>query len=165
MIVVTMCWSEVLIAAVVAAMRRIQNMKYKTKRRFSDGRHEPIWHTDAISCLGEMAVAKYLDHFWSGAIGNWEAADVSTFYQVRATDWATGRLFLHRDDKDHMPYILARVDDNKVTLVGWVYGRDGKQQDYWVELSPVAFPGRFMFVVPNELLRSMDSIPRLREAA
>ena len=133
-------------------------MKFKTQRRFTDGKHEPIWHTDAISCLGEMAVAKHLDHFWAGAIGDYNAADVSTFYQVRATDWPNGRLFVYPDDKDHMPYVLARVQDNIVTLVGWVYGREGKLKEYWQEVTAKR-PGRFAFFVPDEALHDIGEIP------
>jgi hypothetical protein len=154
---VTLTFPEVCVAAHVAAMRRVQNMKFGTAHKWNNADRETWWQNEVISCISEMAVAKHLDHFWCGAIGNYKAADVGASYQVRATEWANGRLILHPEDKDDQPYILARVIDNKVTLPGWVYGHEGKQQHFWS--APKQYPDRLAFFVPNEGLHGMDELP------
>jgi hypothetical protein len=158
MIVVTLTWPEICVAAQVATMRRVQNMKLGSARRYGDDDFDGVWQTDAISCLAEMAVAKHFDHFWCGAIGDYSAADAGPVFQVRSTEWASGRLILHPEDHDDAPYVLARVRQNKVTLVGWVYGYEGKQQEYWS--APQAHPNRLAFFVPNDVLHDMVEIPR-----
>jgi hypothetical protein len=167
MIIVTLTWSEVLFAAQAASMRRVQGMKYNRAQCYGGGPSaDSLWQIDSIACLGEMALAKHLDRFWSASIGDVTAADIGTFYQVRATEWASGRLMLHPPDKDHQPYVLARVRENIVTLVGWVYGREGKRQEYWT--NPQANrPERFAYFVPNDALHDMADIPRpsMQEAA
>lgn len=164
MIIVTLTWSEVLFAAQAAAMRRVQGMKHSLAQCHGGGpRADALWQIDAISCLGEMALAKHLDRFWSATIGDVTSADVGTFYQVRATEWANGRLILHPEDKDDQPYVLARVRENIVTLVGWVYARDGKRQDYWS--APPTNPDRLAFFVPNGALHDMTEIPQTQDEA
>lgn len=128
MIVVTLTYPEVWIGALAGVMRRIQNMKLGTKREY--GQNEGGWQADIMSCLGEMALAKHLDRFWGGAIGNYRAADVGkNFYQVRGTEWQNGRLLLHPKDGDNVPHTLARVKDRTVTLVGWAWGHEGKTRN------------------------------------
>jgi hypothetical protein len=159
MIVVRLTWAEVLFASQAAAMRRVSAMKRKRKQYYGGGPSaDVLWQIDNVACLGEMALAKHLDKFWSGSIDDVEAADVGTFYQVRATEYPTGRLRLHPEDKDHMPYVLAIVRDNVVTLVGWLYARDGKQQEYWTNPQRNR-PERFAFFVPAEKLHDMASLP------
>jgi hypothetical protein len=156
---VRLAWSEVLFAAQAAAMRRVSGMKRNRAQLHGGGPScDALWQIDAIACLGEMALAKHLDRFWSAAIDDVLSADVGTFYQVRATEWGNGRLMLHPKDHDHMPYVLARVRENVVTLVGWVYGHEGKQQDYWTN-PQVNRPERFAFFVPNETLHDMHDLP------
>lgn len=162
MVVVTLTYPEVCLGAHVGTMRRVQNMKLGTERRY--GQKENGWQADVISCLGEMAAAKHLDRFWAGAIGDYDAADVGEIYEVRATEWPNGKLILHPDDPDDAPHILARVVEEKikgwvykVELVGWVYGHEGKLQEYWTTLP--THPKRPAFFVPNEVLHDMEEIP------
>jgi hypothetical protein len=155
MVVVTLTYPEICLGAHVGTMRRVQNMKLGTARKY--GQKEGGWQADIMSCLGELAAAKHLDMFWAGAIGNYDAADVGEFYEVRATEWPNGKLILHPDDPDDAPHILARVTDNKVTLVGWVYGHEGKRPEYWTTVA--GHPNRPAFFVPNDVLHDMAEIP------
>ena len=76
--------------------------------------------------IGEMMLAKHLNLYWAGAIGNKKAPDVSRYYQVRGTCRRDGRLIVHPPDEDHLPFVLARVLLPEVHLVGWQYGRLAK---------------------------------------
>lgn len=156
MIVVTLTYPEVWIGALAGVMRRIQNMKLGTKREY--GQNEGGWQADIMSCLGEMALAKHLDRFWGGAIGNYRAADVGkNFYQVRGTEWQNGRLLLHPKDGDNVPHTLARVKDRTVTLVGWAWGHEGKNEEYFKAVPQ--HPDRPCYFVPNEILHDMADLP------
>jgi hypothetical protein len=155
MIVVMLTWPEMCMAAVVGVLRQVQNMKRKAQQRYG-APHELSWQQQILGCIGECALAKHLDRFWSGAVGNYEAADVGGHCQVRATAHPAGRLILHPDDNDRQPFVLARVDDNRVTLVGWMLGGEGKRDDYWQEPQP----GRPAFLVPNDVLHDMNDFNR-----
>jgi hypothetical protein len=154
---VTLTYAEMMIAAQIGIMRLVQDLKLNCKPEHGADPVLGVWQTAVISCLGEMGVAKHLDRFWAGAIGNFFAADVGLAHQVRATDHEHGRLLLHDKDKDHMPYVLARVRLNVVTLVGWLYAREGKRQDWWGTLP--GQPHRPCFIVPNNALHDMSEMP------
>ena len=165
MIVIRLSWSEVFFAAMAGVMRRIQGMKHKREQMYGGGPcPDMFWQIDIISCIGEFALAKHLDCVWSGAIGLLTVPDVGPGYEVRATEWSDGRLRLHPPDKDEKPYVLARVNENVVTLVGWVYARVGKRKEYWQNIQKNR-PERFAFWVPNDMLHDMDELPVLERAA
>jgi hypothetical protein len=65
---------------------------------------------------------------------------------------------LHPDDDDGEPFVLARVNDNKVLLVGWVYGHEGKQPHFWTAPSKL-HPDWLAFFVPNDRLHDMRELP------
>ena len=157
MIEIEFSWPEVWIASVAGVMRQIQNMKRKAKQRHG-ATDDTNWQRHILACHGEMALAKHMNKFWYGAIGDYDAADVGKLHQVRATDHAAGRLLLHPDDDDAAPFVLARVNNRKITLVGWMFAREGKLQDFWE--APKAHPHRPAFFVPNNLLHDMADMPR-----
>jgi hypothetical protein len=151
---------EVMFAAQAGTMRRVQGLKEDRLQRYGGGPSpDMVWQIDIVSCISEMALAKYLDRYWSGDIGNVMApADVGKFYQVRATEWANGKLRLHPDDKDHQPYVLARVLHQTVTFVGWLYAREGKKPQYWKAIQP-SRPERVAYWVPGDELHDMAELP------
>jgi hypothetical protein len=157
-VIVPLTWPEICICVQVGGMRQVQNMKTEAKSRYGADDLED-WNKHIVSCHGEMGAAKYLDRFWSGNVGNKQAADVGACYQVRATAYPQGRLLLHPNDHDHMPYILARVIRNQVILVGWVYGREGKQKEYWTTLPK--HPNRPAFFVPDDVLHDMTTVTEI----
>lgn len=113
-------------------------------------------------CLGELAVAKALGLPWDGKFFNdaeWQAwrlsgHDVSGL-EVRSTRWRSGRLILHRDDNDDLPFILVRAGENAMfEIVGWYWARDGKREEWWQDVRR----NRPCFYVPNHLLRPMSDL-------
>jgi hypothetical protein len=158
-VIVTLTWPEVCLAAHAATMRRVQNMKHGNAHKWNAPSDVAAWDNDVTGCICEMALAKHLDRFWSGAIGDYRAADVGKAYQVRGTRHGNGRLTLHPEDFDEMPYVLGRVSDNRVTLAGWLYGREGKLQEYWQ--APPSRPNQPAFFVPNALLHDMATVAEI----
>lgn len=129
MIVVTLNENQVLLATTVAAMRHAQNVSNPNrKERYGAEWHEINKHV--VGCYAECAVAKHLNKFWDGAIGNLLAKDVGNI-QVRASELKSPSLILHPDDKDDDYFVCVSVDKNVVTLIGWLHARDGKQDRFW----------------------------------
>lgn len=153
-VTVTLTYSELLIASHVGIMRRVQNLKSGVPELYGADQHEGAWERAILGAIVEQALAKDRDRFWSGAVGDYYAADVGNFLQARGTAHPQGRLLLHPKDSEQQAHVLGRVRGRVVMLVGWVYGFEGKQQQYWKELQA----GRPCFVVPNEILHDMDTL-------
>jgi hypothetical protein len=105
----------------------------------------------------EASVAKYLNVWWDGDIGNYAAADVGRL-QVRSTPKSWGDLLIRpKDNGDHL-FILVRLDELPVCkLVGWIYGRDAKQQRFWKDLRNNRPP---VYLVPPGELNCMTEFPK-----
>lgn len=130
----------------------------------SDGKVDPgasSVEVDKLGAIGEYALAVLLQLPWSGAYfehGVWaagarKATDVSGV-DVRATPRADGNLICQKWDDDWRPYVLARVFDEEVHLVGWTLGKVGKSYSYW----RVTGMPRPCFLVPARDLWPMESI-------
>lgn len=150
---VTLAWSEVLIATNVGIMRQIQNLRDKRNDRYGCD-PENGWTIHIEGACGEMAVAKLFRKFWSGAIGNLKADDVDN-YQVRTTSKENYRLIIHPKDADDKAFILAIGLAPTYNVVGWIFGRDAKQEKFWCD--PTCL-NRHAFFVPQSELRPLDEL-------
>lgn len=155
-VTVSLSWFELFQGAQVGITRQVDNIRFNRHDR--NGPVGDPWTAHILGALGELAVAGYIDRFWSGQLGDFKARDAGPL-QVRATHRATDRLVLHEWDGNEQAFVLVTpgVRPADVVLRGWLYGREGKDADYWTE--PV--DGRPAFFVPQGELTSMD---RLRQA-
>ena len=144
--------AELHLAASVGVLRTIFAVRNNLKR--GKNNHEDAGSADNVTgAIGEMMVAKHLDYFWSGTIGTVKAvADVGPCFQVRATDHPHGKLIAYPEDNDRQPYILARVLLPDVHLVGWLWGAEAKQKQFW--RTDVRSPAFFAWPVHD-----MDELP------
>jgi hypothetical protein len=84
-----------------------------------------------IGSLGEIAVAKAYNRFWSGTVGSISDKDVGP-WQVRTTQLPGGRLPLHEGDADADRFFLVTVTlEGVATIRGWCWGHEGKLREYW----------------------------------
>jgi len=153
-ITVDLTWGEVFQAGLIALMRMVKNLQVGAKERY--GAQGISLDYDFNGCLGELALAKWTDTFWSGSLGNYRARDVGV-WQVRAAGRLDGRLILHPPDSDDDQFVLALVPHDmlpRVFLRGWTRGRDGKRQEYWTDPNT----GRPAFFVPQEILLDMEEL-------
>lgn len=144
---------EVLHGGLVGLTREIDNLKAGRKDRFG-AEIQDGWRLHIEGALGELAVAKYLDRFWSGRLGNLKAADVGPLQvrtRVRRDD---ASLILHKTDQDHHLFVLAVSYTPVFTLIGWLRAADGKRPEYWREL----VPGRAAYFVPQSALQPIESL-------
>lgn len=146
---------EVAIATTVAGLR-VKNVLDRGLRETNGSSLEGALHRHVTGALGEIAVAKWLDRFWS-------PADAATMFkgdvgaiEVRAVEWEPRdmqrRLYIKRDDVDERRYILAVVKLPIVTLAGWKTGGAGKRPE-WLN-DPQG--GRPVFFVPHDELQDME---------
>lgn len=159
--VITLSSAEMMVAANVATMRGVQNLKRRVAERhgssmnISQGFIEP----NVSSCMAEMAVAKALGLYWSGEIGNYKARDVGGLVDVRSSRRASNHLILHDDDPDDVPFVSVSVAEPEFTLHGWVLARDGKRKEFWRTDT-----GRAAYFVPRSALRPMDELMEMVRA-
>jgi hypothetical protein len=108
--------------------------------------------------IAEYAVAKALNLEWTGKLysaSEWgkirrsnKDKDVGGF-GVRASRHPSGRLILHPWDDDSTPFILVILFENEAVLKGWVYAKDGKKDEYWLDVGY----GRPAYYVDSKALR------------
>lgn len=156
---VYLTWSEVMLAATVGVRRHIEDVAKKRKDRHGcdpkDG-----WTQHIQGALGEMVVAKHFDLFWSGNLGDLEAADAGEL-QVRATPYSTGCLPLHKkeeghkEDKDEDSFVLVTGIPPRFVIRGWCFGREGKKEEHWKDPTGKK---RHAYFVPQSSLRPIDTL-------
>jgi hypothetical protein len=126
--IVPLTTTELGIAQYVANARHEQNLRLGRLPRYGgDNDFKP----HLIGCYGELAVAKACNRFWSGSVGNLTAKDVGGEIQVRASTHPRPSLILHPADADNDKFVLVRVDETAVELLGWILGRKGKIANFW----------------------------------
>jgi hypothetical protein len=116
---------------------------------------------DQQGALAELAVSRALNLPWDGKfmpVSVWdtwklEGNDVGKL-EIRSTDRIDGRLILHPSDKDYSPYLLVvAASISTYKLVGWILGKEGKQDCYWRDNVP-----RPCYMVPQNDLHSMEML-------
>ncbi len=149
---VTLYDYEIAQAKFIARQRQTQNEALGRKHRHGFEGDGLVAHEQG--CFGEMAVAKYLNVFWSGNIGNLKADDVGP-YQVRATVKDHHKLILHDDDPADRIFILVTGALPTLTLRGWIHCFDGRQGEYW---SDPKGNNRWAYFVPQARLEPMSRL-------
>ena len=155
--------SEVLHAATWGCYRNIQSWK-NAKDKYGAQTEKDDWQINIMSCIGERAWAKYKNIYYNAEIGNYGAADVGNYYQIRASSIVNrhnAELRLHAKDEDEKPYILTLVGMEQVIFVGWLFAYEGKLTKYWGDRWGVRRPAYF---VPQKDLHPMSTIPEIPDS-
>lgn len=154
--IVTLTWPEMMTAYHVASQRRIMNMRKGLAGRYGAPEGEGSEELDIISTRGEMAVAKGLNLYWSGSVGDYKAVDVGGIVEVRTRTQNWHSLIVHPGDHDWAPYVLVDASTQpNFRIAGWIYGADGKDEKYWADPSKKNRPA---FFIKQEYLRPMDEL-------
>lgn len=139
-------------AGIIGVSRQIKGMN-KPDRNGGTGING--WQFHIVGACGELAVAKYYNDYWDGALGDFGAADVGKL-QVRTTSWRGGDLCLHKYDKDEEAFILVQQHTPTVfRIAGWIYARDGKLEEYWGDKFKTKRPA---YWVPESRMRPMNEL-------
>jgi len=151
MSVVTLSWREVRLAAFAAVDRRIMHLYRGTSDHHGRPSRDRGWEIDIQGVLGEFAVAKLFDTYWSGGMAKVDTDGDVARLQVRASTLPHAGLIVYKDDPDEVPFVLVVGVPPRFVIPGWVIGADAKQDRYW--RSDLHDPA---FVVPQAALRPVD---------
>jgi hypothetical protein len=158
---VILTWAEVLTAAHVGCMRNVQSLKLGRSdtdvRVNQDGDIDFAWGSNIEGAAGEMATAKHLNLFWSGAVGNIRANDVGGYQVKTNTSRRWDDLILRRRNSPDKIYISVLSFLPRFVLTGWISGTEAMKEEYYREGTP-GMPGYFF---PRKLLRDMNTLPRV----
>lgn len=148
---VTLSLDEINAGARVGIARQIQNIE---RGRAQKAQHDPSkdWIDHIEGALGELAVAKWLDRFWSGRLGKMKAADVGPYdvrTAIRKDRPARYRLIIRETDPEDRPFVLVIGRNGSYEIVGWIYAGNGKKPDYWQDPTGERDPA---FFVPRSAL-------------
>ena len=122
--------SEMLIAAQSGVIRQVENISKKRKAAHGAGSKND-WQLHIEGCLGEMALSKYLDVYYSGK-GKFRAPDVGVV-DVRTSTSHNNRLILHKEDPDERVFYFVTGVNGEYRIQGWILGKDGKQDKFWTD--------------------------------
>jgi hypothetical protein len=154
---VTLTWSEMSLASIVAVRRRLESMRDNHAPKYGASHRSAPWDMEIFSAQGELTIAKYLNLYWSGINGIIKAVDVGgeegAEVRTRSKHWY--ELILHPEDADERPHVLVTTEAPPAfCLVGWIYGNAGKREQYWDD--PAG--NRAAFFVPHCDLRPMAEL-------
>lgn len=127
--------------------------------------HSPEFAEDLIDAvigtLGEAAAAKGTGRYWpAGSTTLDYGGDIGGVHvRARRHDYGPDtHLLLHPDDADDAPHLLVvpvRMP-RRFRLAGWIWGRDGKRDNYW---RPGGFDGRSCWAIPERELEAVELLP------
>ena len=145
--------AEMMMAAQAGIMRHVENIKEDTDGTY--GVFQPSnWQIHIEGALGEFALAKFLNLWWSGK-GTRDAPDVD-IYDARTADSDNKRLILHVRDKDERIVFFLTGINGSYKVRGWIKGEDGKKQKYWTDPNT----GRPAFFVPVSDLNELSDFKK-----
>lgn len=155
MITIELSKAEIFCVAMHGVMRHCQAERFAKGEPY--GRPTYVWDVAIESCGSEFAVARYTGLFWH-SLSKYPHSlpgDVGHL-QVRHTQHEDGHMIVHDRDKDHDPFILVTGSIPKLTLRGWLYGKDCKKPEYY-RTEGVRHPAYF---VPQSELKPLETWPR-----
>ena len=165
---VILTWAEMLVAAHIGCMRNIQSLRLGRSRTdilptHQDGGMDCAWSSNIEGAAGEMAVAKHLGRFWSGAVGDIGADDVSGYQVKTNTSRKWDDLILRKRNRPDRIYIsvLSFIAPNpgaaKLIISGWINGVDAMQEKYYRD----GIPGMPAYFFPRDMLHPIDTLPSI----
>jgi hypothetical protein len=111
--------------------RHIESLERGYKPKYGQNTKARL-QNDIDGAIAELAVAKALGvdpGFRSRPHEELKLPDVME-WQVRYTPYATGRLIIQVDDKDHEKFVLVTGTCPNFNIRGWMRGRDAKVSKY-----------------------------------
>jgi len=151
---VTLTYSERIIAANAGVLRQVENLK-KNRQSFYGAGKDNDWQLHIEGCLGEFALAKYLNCFWGGK-GAFRESDVDK-YEVRTRSKDNYELILHPDDPDNSYFWLVCGRNGVYKIKGYILGSEGKRKEYWKD--PVG--DRPAYFVPQAALKQLPDYEKV----
>ncbi len=155
--IVKLLWFEVRYAAQIGLERRVRAMErgHQDCNLRTDSNR---WTDHLEGACAEMAVAKYLNRFWSGSIDTYRVGGDVGRYQVRSSAHIP-ELCIRERDRDEELFIKVFGAVPTFTLLGWMRAGDAKQPGWLHDRGNGGPPA---FWVPPTELQPMNLFPTIR---
>lgn len=132
----------------VANERVTRARRSNRAHRFGAGQEDDPYALDLIGAAGECAVAAMLGVDWKPAVEPDTGIGDVNGWQVKTTPHVGGHLLLHREYADLDRFVLVVGSMPWFEVMGWVYGYEGKQSQWWRRLQA----GRPCYCCPQRRL-------------
>jgi hypothetical protein len=147
---------EAYMAFLVGGQRQLNSVL--AGRRDAYGFKGDPWRVHIEGAMGEMALAKCLGRYWSGAGERFEDDTDVGGIQVRTRSNHKYELYLWPKDETDAIYVLVTGLPPVYRVRGWITGADAKNEDWFKSLQTGRAPAYF---VPTEALRPMAELRKL----
>ena len=123
---------EAFTAAVAGLQRRFRAIQRQAKND-PGFKMKDEFATDIHGAIAEATVAKALGLYCNASSIDRGLADVGANIEVRSSTNPSAKMPIRQKDKDNSKfYFVVGVYPN-LQIVGWKYGKDCKQERYWVD--------------------------------
>ena len=151
---VKLTWYELLHAAEVGVLRRLESItKHRTPRFLPEGR---AWDVHIEGACGELALGKVLNVYTPLTVNTFKHPDVANRFQVRTRSRRDYDLLVQPQDADDEIFVLVNGCDGAYEVVGWMSGREAKQEQWLADHGGYGKPAYF---VPRSSLHPMEELP------
>lgn len=147
---------EEFLRARAVGLERWDNAERDRRNNNPTGRRRD-WGIEAHirGALAEFAMAKILGIPWKPTTSgpDTETGDLPNEIQVKSVMNRDDRLTLYEHHPPRFKYLKLYVSPKEAQFMGWIYGHEGKLEQYWEE------KGKYepAYFVPNHKLRSVKS--------
>jgi hypothetical protein len=145
---------EMTLALLVGGFRQVTNLRDGRRDRYGAS-PERGWQCHIEGAAGELAVAKWLNLYWSGQLGRLWAPDVGRL-EVRTRSRDDYELLVHPDDPAAAVFVLVVGRMPTFRLVGWIRGAEATRRGRWDD--PAG--GRPAYFVPQAALAPLATLRR-----
>lgn len=111
---------------------------------------------DVRGALAELAWAKHRGEFYCGSCNTFHDEPDVHGVEIRSMRRPNDSLLIRSNDDPSRPYVLTHANGQKVSFVGWAWGKDA-MRDEWLRAPRGGKPAWFM---PQSSLRSFDEFPK-----
>lgn len=146
--------NEAMLAAYVGARRHVDKLFRGQRDRYGAEARLDQWSVDIEAAGAEMAVAKVLGLYWTGANGLHDATTDVGRLQVRNPLPGNQSLLVRPSDADDHGFVLVTGTIPRFEVVGWMLARDAKRPEWRRD------PGGHgaAYFVPQEELHDVSEI-------
>lgn len=123
---------EAFTAAVAGLQRQFRAIQRNAKNNPGGGIRDEF-ATNIHGAIAEATVAKALGLYCNVSSSNRALADVGRNIEVRSSTNPKARMPIRLNDKDDAKYYFVVGMYPDLKIVGWIYGKDCKQDRYWID--------------------------------
>jgi hypothetical protein len=157
-------WYELYQAGKVGWHRHVEAIRRKLRNKKRGEKPSYVAHIEG--CLGEVAVAKATNRYWSGSVNvGKRVPDVGSHIEVRCRDETAGQrdLIVRSDDPDDRVMVLVTWDEDSLPALrveGWIEVKKAKRKEY--EKNPMGYG--VAYFVPKDKLKDIRRLPHVKNA-